>query len=223
MRKLVKDIISELKTMISGSTIDAIIPPIVFVMVNAKQTLGLALSFSLFLSVGLFVYRMVKGEKWIYAIGGLLGVLVATVFAFFFGGAKDYFLPDIISGGFSLILCLLSLIIKKPLAAWVSHLTRGWPIQWFMREDVRPAYMEVTIFWTCFLVLRLLVLIVVYLEGDPIMLLLSNILLGFPAIIVILIITYIYGIWRLRKLKGPGVDEFIEKLSPPWKGQKKGF
>ena len=46
---------------------------------------------------------------------------------------------------------------------------------------------------------------------------------GTPATIAILVLSYIYGIWRLQKLGGPGVDEFIEGKSKPWRGQKKGF
>ncbi len=26
---------------------------------------------------------------------------------------------------------LFSLILNKPMAAWVSHLSRGWPLEWF--------------------------------------------------------------------------------------------
>jgi hypothetical protein len=47
--------------------------------------------------------------------------------------------------------------------------------------------------------------------------------LGWPAIIVVLSISYIYGIWRLNNLGGPGVDEFKDNKEPPWDGQKKGF
>ena len=31
------------------------------------------------------------------------------------------------------------------------------------------------------------------------------------------------GIWRLRKLGGPSVEEFLSHQPAPWKGQKKGF
>jgi len=41
--------------------------------------------------------------------------------------------------------------------------------------------------------------------------------------IVILIISYLYGIWRLKKLGGPSVEEFLSNQPAPWKGQKKGF
>ena len=52
---------------------------------------------------------------------------------------------------------------------------------------------------------------------------LSKILLGWPYTILILVLSYLYGIWRLGTLKGPSVDEFITGDGPPWKGQKRGF
>lgn len=48
-------------------------------------------------------------------------------------------------------------------------------------------------------------------------------LLGWPVTIVVLVLSYVYGIWRLRKLRGPGVDEFITGKQPPYRGQTRGF
>lgn len=55
------------------------------------------------------------------------------------------------------------------------------------------------------------------------MLFIINTLLGAPVTLIILSISYIYGIWRLRKLGGPSVDEFVNNEPKPWKGQTKGF
>jgi hypothetical protein len=50
-----------------------------------------------------------------------------------------------------------------------------------------------------------------------------RILLGWPFIILLLIATYVYGLWRLSKLQGPSVEEFKTGKAPPWEGQKRGF
>jgi len=47
--------------------------------------------------------------------------------------------------------------------------------------------------------------------------------MGLPFTIAILVISYIYGIWRLRTLKGPGIDEFMEAKEAPYRGQTRGF
>jgi len=39
----------------------------------------------------------------------------------------------------------------------------------------------------------------------------------------LLVISYLYGTWRLRHLKGPSVEEFKAGAEPPWTGQRRGF
>ena len=50
-----------------------------------------------------------------------------------------------------------------------------------------------------------------------------QILTGWPATIILLIISYLYGVWRLQKLGGPSILEFKNGTEPPWEGQKRGF
>ena len=50
-----------------------------------------------------------------------------------------------------------------------------------------------------------------------------NILLGWPFTILILILSYLYGLWHLQNLGGPGVQEYQNDKKPPWEGQKRGF
>ncbi len=116
-----------------------------------------------------------------------------------------------------------SLIIKKPFAACVSHITRGWPLAWFFREDVKKAYTEVTWFWLIYFVLRAAIETYLFFFGTVEALVTFNTIVGFPLLIAVLVISYVYGIFRLRKLGGPGVDEFIEKKEPPYRGQTRGF
>ena len=50
-----------------------------------------------------------------------------------------------------------------------------------------------------------------------------RVFLGWPFTITLLVISYLYGLWRLGRLNGPGVEEFKEGVEPPWEGQKRGF
>jgi len=50
-----------------------------------------------------------------------------------------------------------------------------------------------------------------------------NLIAGWPGIIVSLIISYMYGIWRLRQLQEPSVEEFTVGKRPPWVSQGRGF
>ena len=217
------EIIEELKTVLSSKTIDAILPPLFFVIINRVVSLNAAAVTAISVAVIIGVIRLVKKQPWKYALGGLFLVSLASGLSFITKSAASYFMPAIISSSVLIILALGSLIIGKPLAAWASHLTRGWPLEWFWRKDVKPAYREVTWFWTAFLFMRLFVQITLYRIGETTDLTWANILLGWPFTITILIFSYIYGIWRLRNLGGPGVHEYQEDTEPPWEGQKRGF
>lgn len=218
-----KEILDELKSVLSGKTIDALFPPLVFVIINGLFGLLAASVISILTALGFGVRRLQKKQDLKYAFGGLLGVLIAVGFAYLSGNATNFFIPKIISGAFMVLLSLGTLLIGKPLAAWLSHLSRGWPMDWFMRKDVKPAYREVTIIWTLLLAFRLFIQILLFRGRNMGQIFWVNTLMGTPATISILVLSYIYGIWRLQKLEGPGVDEYMEGKPEPWHGQKKGF
>lgn len=213
----------ELKSVLSGRSVDALLPPIVFVIVNAISSLEVAVIAALGLAIFLAGLRLFRRESWYYALGGLLGVGLAAGLALLTRDAASYFLPAIISSALLSLVALVSLIIGKPVAAWLSHLTRGWPLDWFWRGDVKPAYQEVSWLWLLLILLRLAAQIFLYQRGDAATLAWANVLLGWPVTIAVLVISYLYGIWRLHKLGGPGVHEFRDGKSPPWEGQTRGF
>jgi len=221
--KLIKEIIEELRSVISGKTFDAILPPTIYVISNNIFGLLTGIILAVLVALLLSFYRFRKNETWQYAFGGFIGVIIASSFAYFAGSAENYFLPDAITSGFILLLVIGSLIMKKPLAAWVSHITRGWQLEWFWRKDIKPAYREVTWFWTALLLLRLILQLILYNLGGEGQLAWINLLLGWPFTITVLILSYVYGIWRLKNLDGPSVDEFKDNVQPPWEGQTKGF
>lgn len=218
-----KEILEELKTIGSGKTFDALLPPLVFVISNGIFGLDIAVFTALGLAFMLGIMRLIRKQTWQYALGGLLGVGLASGLAYLTRSAASYFIPAIISSTLLYLLAIFSIFTGKPMAAWASHLTRGWPLEWFWRKDVKPAYLEVTWFWTAFFAIRLAIQIILFQSGDAARLAWANTLLGWPVTIVVLVITYIYGIWRLRRLGGPGVEEFKEGKEPPWQGQVRGF
>jgi hypothetical protein len=213
----------ELKSVLSGRTMDAVLPPLVFVIMNGVFSLEVAVLAAIGLAILLTGVRLIRRQSWYYALGGLLAVVLAAGLAWITRDATRYFLPAIISSALLVLMTLVSLVMRKPLAAWLSHLTRGWPLDWFWRKDVKPAYQEVTWMWALLLVSRLAVQVVLYQRGDVAALGWANIVLGWPVTIGVLVLSYIYGIWRLRKIGGPGVHEFREGKAPPWEGQTRGF
>jgi hypothetical protein len=213
----------ELKSVLSGRSVDALLPPIVFVIVNAISSLEVAVIAALGLAILLAGWRLFRRQSWYYALGGLLGVGLAAGLALVTRNAASYFLPAIVSSVLLSLVTLVSLFIGKPVAAWLSHLTRGWPLDWFWRDDVKPAYREVSWLWLVLILMRLAAQVILYQRGDTATLAWANVLLGWPVTIAVLVLSYLYGIWRLHKLGGPGVHEFKDGKSPPWEGQTRGF
>jgi len=223
MNNKINEILTELKLVISSKTIDSIIPPIVFLISNRLFNLQTAAINAVLIILVIGIIRIIKKQTIKYALGGLGLVIIASTLAYITKSAAGYFIPAIINSSILFVISLTSVIIGKPLAAWASHLTRGWPIEWFWRKDIKPAYREVTWFWTALLLLRLILQLILYNLGGEGQLAWINILLGWPFTITVLILSYVYGIWRLKNLGGPSVDEFKENVQPPWEGQTKGF
>ena len=223
MTPLLKDIENEVKSVIGGKTLGAILPPIVFVIANNLLGLFWGIISAVLTALLLGVARFLKGESVKYAAGGLLGVLIASAFAYFADNAANYFLPRIFTSGFLFIAAIVTLLIGKPMAALASHLSRGWEMSWFLRRDVKPAYTEVTLMWGFLFLIRMILQLRLYQGGDLLKQTWINTLLGTPATLSVLILSYIYGIWRLKKLGGPGIDEFRDNKEPPFRGQIKGF
>lgn len=223
LKKLFKDIVDEVKEFLSGKTIDAIFPPIVYIIANTIFGLKVAIGLAIALAVILAVFRSFKGQSVLYALGGIIGVLIASGFALLSNNAANYFLLKVISSAFLFFLSLISLLLGRPLAAILSHLSRGWEFDWFLRKDIKPAYREVTVAWAALFLFRATIQWTLFKRGNLTELGWASILLGFPATFIVLILTLIYGIWRLRDLEGPGIDEFRQGKEPPWEGQKKGF
>lgn len=225
MTKL-KELQEEFSAVFSGKAAklpDSFLPPIVFLVANPLFGLGFALWGALIVA-GLFaLYRILKKESLVYALGGLGGVLLAAVFVKISGSGAGFFLPGLISGAITVVLCVVSVAINRPLVAWSSFIARRWPLEWYWHPQILPAYNEVTIMWAVAFSARLALEFLFFQRQDLNALGATSVLLGWPYTIGLLIVSYLYGLWRLGQLRGPGIDEFRAGAEAPWKGQKRGF
>jgi len=223
LKARIKEISEELKLVISGKTFDALLPPLLFAIVNGRYQLTVASIWAIALALFLGIIRLARKQPLRYALGGLVGVLFASGIAYFSNNAANYYLPKIVSSAVLVFSALVSIVLGKPMAALTSHLTRGWDLDWYWRKDVKPAYQEVTVIWLLFFLMRLALQVILFRRGNIVELAWTNTLLGLPFTIAGLILSYLYGIWRLRNLKGPSVEEHREAKPQPWKGQTRGF
>ena len=223
--EIIAELWSELRTVFAGrgKILDSLVPPIIFLVFNAALGFTAALWASLGGALLIGLFRAFKHQPLMYAFGGVGGVLVALAIARLLGRSEGFFLPGLLTGGLTVALCLVSVLVKRPLVAWTSYLTRRWPLDWYWHDRVRPAYSEVTLAWMIFFSLRLLLQFQLFQRAAAQVLGWVQLLTGWPALILLLIGSYLYGIWRLGDLKGPSVEEFKTGAEPPWFGQKRGF
>ena len=74
MKQKSHEIWEELKSVLSGSTFDAILPPLIFVIVNVIFGLDWAVIIAPGLAVLMGVRRIILRQPWLYAFAGLLVV-----------------------------------------------------------------------------------------------------------------------------------------------------
>ncbi len=221
----VRELTEEFRTVVVGRSniTDSIVPPLVFVVINALAGLQVAVTGSLAFALLIALVRLSRRQPMKYALGGVGAVVLAAVVAQLLGRAEGYFLPAIVTGGGTLVVCVVSVLVRRPMVAWTSRLARGWPLAWYWHPKVRPAYSEVTWLWAFFFAIRLLLQLALFQGAAPELLAVVNVALGWPATIVLLVVSYLYGTWMLRNLSGPSVEEFKQGAGPPWTGQQRGF
>jgi hypothetical protein len=225
MEKL-NELWDELKLVFSGrgaGIFDALIPLLAYIIGSRFMALNTAVIVSLAAAGGLILLRILRKEPLTYAAGGAATTLLAALLSYIGGTEGGFYLPGLISGGLTVLACLVSVVLKQPIAAYSSMITRGWPKEWYLHPRVRPAYSEVTLMWAALFAIRLAVELVLFLQNNVSALGTVRVVMGWPYTILVLVISYLYGLKRLRDLEGPSVEEFESGAEPPWHGQKKGF
>jgi hypothetical protein len=221
-----RELRDELRSVISGrwaGLLDSFFPPLVFLILNPLAGVNIALWGALGVT-GLFaIFRILRKENLTYSLGGLGGTLLAAVFVKISGSGAGFFLPGLVSGAVTVILCVISVALNRPLVAWSSFIARRWPPDWYWHPKILPAYNEVTILWAVAFSARLTFEFWLYQQDALGALGTVRIFLGWPYLVFLLIVSYLYGLWRLGQLKGPSIEEFKSGKAPPWDGQKRGF
>jgi len=128
----VRELAEEFRLVFTGRSnlIDSIVPPVIFLIVNALLGFQVAMWGSLAIALLITVFRLSRRQPLRYAFGGIGGVVLAILIAQLLGRAEGYFLPGIITGGLTVIGCLASVIAGRPLVAWTSYIARRWPLPW---------------------------------------------------------------------------------------------
>ena len=203
--------------------LDSILPLMGFLVGNPLLGAEFALWGALILAAGFTLYRVIKRQSVVYSLAGFGGVVLAAVFVLVSGSETGFYLPGLVSTALIIVTAVVSVLFNRPMVAWTSILTRRWPREWYWHPRVLPAYNEVTIIWAVAFAAQLGLEYWLYQRDALNSLGIARLLFGWPFTIVLLVVSYLYGLWRLGNLSGPSVEEFKAGAEPPWEGQKRGF
>ncbi|MEV0248842.1 DUF3159 domain-containing protein [Nocardia sp. NPDC050712] len=106
------------------------IPIVGFVVANALVALPIAIAIALAVAVALTGWRLLRGEPFTAAIGGLTGVAVAAGVAAWTGSAGGFFLIGIWASLAGALALLFSLVIRRPLTGVLWNLLHGGRHAW---------------------------------------------------------------------------------------------
>lgn len=202
---------------------DTFVPPLLFLIVNTFQGLTAAAGAAVAAGAVVAAWRIRKGQAPTYAAGGIIAVGFAALVAIRSGRPEGFFLPGIVGAGLGTAGAITSVALRRPMAAWASFALRRWPLEWYWRDDVRPAYSRVTWIWIGYFAVRFSGQLWLFLAERPEALAAFKFATSFPTIIPLLFVSHHVGTRRRDALSGPSVDEFANGAEPPWRGQRDGF
>jgi hypothetical protein len=145
--------------------IDASIPGVLLVIVNAFAPLSWAIVAACVSAAVLAVIRLARGEPLRQAVMGLGGIAVAAALAAFSGQAKRYFLPGILLNAGYAALTFGSIAVRRPLLGYVTALIDRGYAHWREEPGLRRAAMWATALWGAVFTVRAVVQGYLYLHN----------------------------------------------------------
>ena len=154
--------------MIGGrrGVVDASLPGVCLVLVDSFASLTWAIVAALCAAAALAVVRLIRHEPLRQAGMGLLGLIGAAALAAYTGDAKNYFLPGILANAGYAIACIVSILVGRPLLAYVAALIDRGYAHWREDPDLQHAAVIATAMWAAVFSLRACVQGYLYVHDD---------------------------------------------------------
>ncbi|MDF2441903.1 MAG: hypothetical protein JWR01_106 [Subtercola sp.] len=172
--------------------VESILPGLAFLVIyTITKDLTPSVLAPLAVSVVFIVVRLVTRSPVMPAIAGLIGVAISAALALFTGRAEDNFLPGLIINAVSIVVLLVSIVVRWPLIGFIVGVLTGDLTGW--RSD--PAKFRVVLIaswcWVGLFALRLGVEGPLYFAGQAAALASVKLLLGVPLYAAMLWVTWL--------------------------------
>lgn len=181
-----------------ANTLDIFLAPIIFIISKNITILLNTIIISIVAGLILTIYRIYKKQKSIYSLLGILTVFVSGYYVSFIAVWDEFYLTNLFITYLGMFLIFVSLVFRRPLAAYVGHILSGRPLEWFWHKNKKRVYLEVTLLWAFLFIVRLAIIFILAASGDYFNLPWFSIFLSAPFTIAFLTLTYLYGAIRLK-------------------------
>lgn len=176
-------------------------PSVVFAAtyVIAGQALTTALIAAVAVALVLAALRLLRHEKPVRVLGGLLAVGIAALVAARTGNAADYFLPSLLANVLSALAWALSILVGWPLLGVVVGFALGQRTRWRSDPDLVRAYGLASWVWTASFLVRAAVQGPLWLSDNVIGLGIARLVLGWPMVLLVIGLSW----WVIRRTLPP--------------------
>jgi Protein of unknown function (DUF3159) len=183
--------------------VDTGLGPLAFVIVNAIAGLHAAAAVAVGISLVLMVERLIRRRPVINAVAGLLGTGLAVFIALRTGKPEGYFVPRALYQAALAIVFAGSALIRRPVVGYLAAGLYRAPFSWLDDRRVRRTFTEVSLAWAALFGLRAGIYAVLIALGQAGWLAAASIVMGWPAFIGLLWVSYRYVPRRLEQLGAP--------------------
>lgn len=169
--------------------VESIVPGLLFVVIFAiSQMVYLSIGISAAVSVGFILLRIFRRKPLSQAIGGLIGIGIASFLAFRDGGSgRDYFLTGFATNLIYLVPLAISVIVRWPLIGVVAGFLLSEKTAWRKDKYQMRVFTAATLLWVAIFSARLLVQWPLYLADNLGALATARLVMGLPL--------YAAGLW----------------------------
>lgn len=197
---------------VSGLVAGAV-PTFAYVIANAIAGLDAAVLVAISASVGLIVVRRLRKESIQPAVSGLLGVVVASLIAFYTGSAEGYFLPGIWMSLVMAVVFMVSVVVRRPMVGviWNALTSAGERAVWHSDRRALRAFDVATLAFVAVFTARYVVQDWLYDAGSTGWLVFARVAMGYPMLALALLVTY----WAVRRAREQLQTAEDERLRPP--------
>lgn len=174
---------------------ESVLPTLLFIVVFVASRSVVAASVTAVAVVAvLLIVRLVQRQSPATVLGGLIGVALGAVMAIRSGDGTDFYAPGIAINVVSLIVLLVSVLVRRPLIGLLVGVLDPRVEDWASDPDARSVYTRATLLFVALYAAKLAVQVPLLLTGHVAALGVAKLAMGLPAFAVIA-----YLVWLMHR------------------------